>query len=118
MAMRRRAGSGERHAGVAGRVEHVERQETLGHWCARVAQRWPLRQQPLARQILHPEPRGRNHELAARRQIAAVGDREKGKGSELHAGEARVRVEDNRPAGARFYVDIPATVAAEAEARA
>jgi len=31
---------------------------------------------------------------------------------------ARVRVEDNRPAGARFYVDIPASVAAEAEARA
>ena len=31
---------------------------------------------------------------------------------------ARVRVEDNRPAGARFYVDIPAAVAAEAEARA
>jgi two-component system, NtrC family, nitrogen regulation sensor histidine kinase NtrY len=31
---------------------------------------------------------------------------------------ARVRVEDNRPAGARFYVDIPAVVAAEAEARA
>ncbi len=31
---------------------------------------------------------------------------------------ARIRVEDNRPAGARFYVDIPATVAAEAEARA
>jgi two-component system, NtrC family, nitrogen regulation sensor histidine kinase NtrY len=31
---------------------------------------------------------------------------------------ARVRVEDNRPAGARFYVDIPATVAAEAETRA
>jgi PAS domain S-box-containing protein len=31
---------------------------------------------------------------------------------------ARVRVEDNRPAGARFYVDIPATVAVEAEARA
>lgn len=31
---------------------------------------------------------------------------------------ARVRVEDNRPAGARFYVDIQATVAAEAEARA
>jgi len=31
---------------------------------------------------------------------------------------ARVRVEDNRPAGARFYVDIPATVGAEAEARA
>jgi len=31
---------------------------------------------------------------------------------------ARVRVEDNRPAGARFYVDIPATVAAEAETHA
>src|SRR5450631_2175281 len=31
---------------------------------------------------------------------------------------ARIRVEDNRPAGARFYVDIPVTVAAEAEARA
>jgi two-component system, NtrC family, nitrogen regulation sensor histidine kinase NtrY len=31
---------------------------------------------------------------------------------------ARVRVEDNRPAGARFYVDIPATVTVEAEARA
>ena len=31
---------------------------------------------------------------------------------------ARVRVEDNRPAGARFYVDVPAAVAAEAEARA
>jgi two-component system nitrogen regulation sensor histidine kinase NtrY len=31
---------------------------------------------------------------------------------------ARIRVEDNRPAGASFYVDIPATVAAEAEARA
>jgi two-component system, NtrC family, nitrogen regulation sensor histidine kinase NtrY len=31
---------------------------------------------------------------------------------------ARVRVEDNRPNGARFYVDVPATVAAEAEARA
>jgi signal transduction histidine kinase len=31
---------------------------------------------------------------------------------------ARVRVEDNRPAGARFYVDIPVTVAAEVEARA
>jgi nitrogen fixation/metabolism regulation signal transduction histidine kinase len=31
---------------------------------------------------------------------------------------ARVRVEDNRPSGARFYVDVPATVATEAEARA
>jgi len=31
---------------------------------------------------------------------------------------ARIRVEDNRPAGARFYVDVPVTVAAEAEARA
>ncbi|HEV2202828.1 MAG TPA: ATP-binding protein [Bryobacteraceae bacterium] len=31
---------------------------------------------------------------------------------------ARIRVEDNRPAGARFYVDIPVTVAAEVEVRA
>jgi two-component system nitrogen regulation sensor histidine kinase NtrY len=31
---------------------------------------------------------------------------------------ARIRVEDNRPAGARFYVEIPVTVGAEAEARA
>jgi len=31
---------------------------------------------------------------------------------------ARVRVEDNQPAGTRFYVDVPAAVAAEAEARA
>jgi len=31
---------------------------------------------------------------------------------------ARIRVEDNRPAGARFYVEVPAVVAAEAEARA
>ncbi len=31
---------------------------------------------------------------------------------------ARVRVEDNRPAGARFYVDVPAAVAVQAEARA
>jgi two-component system nitrogen regulation sensor histidine kinase NtrY len=31
---------------------------------------------------------------------------------------ARVRVEDNRPAGARFYVDIPATMAVEMEVRA
>jgi len=31
---------------------------------------------------------------------------------------ARVRVEDNRPAGARFYVDVPAAVAIQAEARA
>jgi signal transduction histidine kinase len=31
---------------------------------------------------------------------------------------ARIRVEDNRPAGARFYVEVPITVAAEAEARA
>jgi two-component system, NtrC family, nitrogen regulation sensor histidine kinase NtrY len=31
---------------------------------------------------------------------------------------ARIRVEDNRPAGARFYVEVPVTVAAEAEARA
>ena len=31
---------------------------------------------------------------------------------------ARVRVEDNRPAGARFYVEVPAAVAAETEARA
>src|SRR6266851_212488 len=31
---------------------------------------------------------------------------------------ARVRVEDNRPAGARFYIDVPAAVAAPAEARA
>jgi signal transduction histidine kinase len=31
---------------------------------------------------------------------------------------ARIRAEDNRPAGARFYVDIPAAVAAGAEARA
>jgi len=31
---------------------------------------------------------------------------------------ARVRVEDNRPAGARFYIDIPAAVAAPVEARA
>jgi two-component system, NtrC family, nitrogen regulation sensor histidine kinase NtrY len=31
---------------------------------------------------------------------------------------ARVRVEDNRPAGARFYIDVPAAVAAQVEARA
>ena len=31
---------------------------------------------------------------------------------------ARIRVEDNRPSGARFYVDVPAAVAVEAEARA
>ena len=31
---------------------------------------------------------------------------------------ARIRVEDNRPTGARFYVEVPVTVAAEAEARA
>jgi PAS domain S-box-containing protein len=31
---------------------------------------------------------------------------------------ARVRVEDNRPAGARFYVEIPVAVGVEAEARA
>ncbi len=31
---------------------------------------------------------------------------------------ARIRVEDNRPLGARFYVEVPATVASEAEARA
>jgi two-component system nitrogen regulation sensor histidine kinase NtrY len=30
---------------------------------------------------------------------------------------ARIRVEDNRPAGARFYVELPAAVAAEGEAR-
>jgi PAS domain S-box-containing protein len=30
----------------------------------------------------------------------------------------RIRVEDNRPAGARFYVEIPATVAVELEVRA
>jgi two-component system nitrogen regulation sensor histidine kinase NtrY len=35
--------------------------------------------------------------------------------SEHHA---RIRVEDNRPAGARFYVEVPATVAAEIEVRA
>ena len=31
---------------------------------------------------------------------------------------ARIRVEDNRPAGARFYVEVPAVVVVEAEARA
>ena len=31
---------------------------------------------------------------------------------------ARIRVEDNKPAGARFYVEVPVAVAAEAEARA
>ena len=31
---------------------------------------------------------------------------------------ARIRVEDNRPSGARFYVEVPATVPAEMEARA
>jgi two-component system nitrogen regulation sensor histidine kinase NtrY len=35
--------------------------------------------------------------------------------SEHHA---RIRVEDNRPAGARFYVEVPATVVVEAEVRA
>jgi signal transduction histidine kinase len=30
---------------------------------------------------------------------------------------ARVRVEDNRPAGARFYIDIPVAVPAEIEVR-
>jgi PAS domain S-box-containing protein len=35
--------------------------------------------------------------------------------SEHHA---RIRVEDNRPAGARFYVEVPATVAVETEVRA
>lgn len=35
--------------------------------------------------------------------------------SEHHA---RIRVEDNRPAGARFYVEVPATVAVESEVRA
>jgi C4-dicarboxylate-specific signal transduction histidine kinase len=31
---------------------------------------------------------------------------------------ARIRVEDNRPAGARFYVEVPVTIVAEAEVRA
>jgi two-component system nitrogen regulation sensor histidine kinase NtrY len=31
---------------------------------------------------------------------------------------ARIRVEDNRPAGARFYVEVPVAVAVEAEVRA
>ena len=31
---------------------------------------------------------------------------------------ARIRVEDNRPAGARFYVEIPVTVAADADVHA
>jgi signal transduction histidine kinase len=31
---------------------------------------------------------------------------------------ARIRVEDNRPAGACFYVEVPIAVAAEAEIRA
>ena len=31
---------------------------------------------------------------------------------------ARIRVEDNRPAGARFYVELPVAVAAEVEVRA
>jgi nitrogen fixation/metabolism regulation signal transduction histidine kinase len=31
---------------------------------------------------------------------------------------ARIRVEDNRPTGARFYVEVPATVTVEAEVRA
>jgi two-component system, NtrC family, nitrogen regulation sensor histidine kinase NtrY len=31
---------------------------------------------------------------------------------------ARIRVEDNPPAGARFYVEVPVTIAAEVEARA
>jgi signal transduction histidine kinase len=31
---------------------------------------------------------------------------------------AQIRVEDNRPSGACFYVEVPVTVAAEAEARA
>ncbi len=35
--------------------------------------------------------------------------------SEHHA---RIRVEDNRPAGARFYVEVPATIAVETEVRA
>jgi two-component system nitrogen regulation sensor histidine kinase NtrY len=35
--------------------------------------------------------------------------------SEHHA---RIRVEDNRPAGARFYVEVPATVVVETEVRA
>jgi nitrogen fixation/metabolism regulation signal transduction histidine kinase len=35
--------------------------------------------------------------------------------SEHHA---RIRVEDNRPAGARFYVEVPAAVSAEVEVRA
>ena len=35
--------------------------------------------------------------------------------SEHHA---RIRVEDNRPAGARFYVEVPVAVAAEAEVKA
>jgi two-component system nitrogen regulation sensor histidine kinase NtrY len=35
--------------------------------------------------------------------------------SEHHA---RIRVEDNRPAGARFYVEVPATVVVESEVRA
>jgi two-component system nitrogen regulation sensor histidine kinase NtrY len=35
--------------------------------------------------------------------------------SEHHA---RIRVEDNRPAGARFYVEVPATIVMETEVRA
>jgi len=31
---------------------------------------------------------------------------------------ARIRVEDNPPAGARFYVEVPVTAAVETEARA
>jgi signal transduction histidine kinase len=36
----------------------------------------------------------------------------------LHEHGAKVRVEDNRPAGARFYVDVPVAVPAEMEVRA
>ncbi|MBV8847419.1 MAG: hypothetical protein JO307_31805, partial [Bryobacterales bacterium] len=31
---------------------------------------------------------------------------------------ARVRVEDNRPAGARFYIEVPVATVVELEARA
>src|SRR5206468_7014454 len=79
--------------GVANRIEDVEREDAFRRPRALVAQRRTLRQQPLVDRLLNPEAGGGDRELASRRQVVAVRDGEERKWSELHAREARLRVE-------------------------
>ena len=104
-------------------VEHVEREHALRERRALVPQPRPPRQQPFAARVLHPESRGGDRQLAARRQSAAVRDRKERNAVEVDParcpGRHRTagRRTGGRPRARRAPTALPARKSTPASAR-